>query len=70
MRLPHFAHMDSKPFHPDTYVEPEPEADAGTEKDRSLSIKLQVDSTIRWRWTKDAQGKDVSTHINLHVAAG
>ncbi|KIJ41243.1 hypothetical protein M422DRAFT_229707 [Sphaerobolus stellatus SS14] len=61
MRLPNFVKLDSKPFHPDTYVEPEQEDDdTSTEasKERSLSIKLEVENTIRWRWVKDEDGND------------
>ncbi|KAG2011694.1 RNA polymerase-associated protein LEO1 [Coprinopsis cinerea AmutBmut pab1-1] len=62
IRTPNFVQVDSKPFHPDTYIGPEhDEDDAGTEtlKQRSMSIKLRVESTIRWRWTKDENGRDV-----------
>lgn len=54
--------MDSKPFHPDTYVGPDQDDDEGnTEmmKERSLSIKLEAENTVRWRWTKDEFGNDV-----------
>lgn len=34
------------------------QADALREK--SMSIKLKVENTIRWRWTKDKNGQDVS----------
>lgn len=29
-------------------------------RERSESIKLRVENTMRWRWAKDKDGKDVS----------
>lgn len=63
--MPNFVKVDSKPFHPDTYIGPEQEeeeiANAENMRERSMSIKLKVENTMRWRWVKDAQGADVST---------
>lgn len=54
--------MDTKPFHPETYLGPEHEEDEllhdGT-RERSMTIKLKVENTLRWRWTKNAHGQDV-----------
>ncbi|KAJ3821926.1 RNA polymerase II-associated protein [Lentinula raphanica] len=63
IRLPNFVKMDSKPFHPDTYIGPEQEDDdavqqAETLREKSMSIKLKVENTIRWRWIKDEYGGD------------
>ncbi|KAJ4473683.1 RNA polymerase II-associated protein [Lentinula aciculospora] len=63
IRLPNFVKMDSKPFHPDTYVGPEQEDDdaiqqAETLREKSMSIKLKVENTIRWKWIKDGYGGD------------
>ncbi|KAI0060978.1 Leo1-domain-containing protein [Artomyces pyxidatus] len=60
IRMPNFVKMDSKPFHPDTYVGPEQEEDfvARQGHDVDMSIKLRVENTVRWRWTKDAYGED------------
>lgn len=33
---------------------------ADNAKERSMSIKLKVENTMRWRWTKDENGNDVS----------
>lgn len=70
MRLPNFVRMDSKPFHPETYVGPEhDDEDVHAEtsvRERSMSIKLRVENTIRWKWTKDAKGKDVRPLV-LHM---
>jgi RNA polymerase-associated protein LEO1 len=57
--------VDAKPFHPDTYVGPEQEDEelmnaSGSARERSMTIKLRVENTVRWRWTKDKDGKDVS----------
>ncbi|KAF9648886.1 Leo1-domain-containing protein [Thelephora ganbajun] len=60
IRIPNFVKVDSKPFHPDTYVGPDQEDEelAGAENSResSMSIKLKVENTLRWRWVKDEDG--------------
>lgn len=61
--MPNFVKVDSKPFHPDTYVGPEQEDEELTTellREKSMSIKLKVENTVRWRWVKDPQGQDVS----------
>lgn len=62
--MPNFVKVDSKPFHPDTYVGPDQEDEelAGVENSResSMSIKLKVENTLRWRWVKDEDGNYVS----------
>lgn len=56
--------MDSKPFHPDTYVGPEQDEDDPhpneSIREKSMSIKLKVENTVRWKWIKDEFGQDVS----------
>jgi RNA polymerase-associated protein LEO1 len=56
--------VDSKPFHPDTYVGPEQDEDDShpneSIREKSMSIKLKVENTVRWRWIKDEFGQDVS----------
>ncbi|EMD38917.1 hypothetical protein CERSUDRAFT_112625 [Gelatoporia subvermispora B] len=62
MRMPNFVKVDSKPFHPDTYVGPDQEDEdaqpAESLREKSMSIKLKVENTVRWRWVKDADGRD------------
>jgi RNA polymerase-associated protein LEO1 len=62
--------VDTKPFHPETYLGPEHEEDeilhADGIRERSMTIKLKVENTLRWRWTKDAHGQDVGAD-NKHV---
>lgn len=62
--MPNFVKFDSQPFHPDTYRGPEAELDAEGQaeslKERSMSIKLEVENTIRWKWVTSADGKKVS----------
>lgn len=62
IRMPTFVKMDSKPFHPDTYIGPEHEEDDSHHnesiREKSMSIKLKVENTVRWRWTKDELGQD------------
>jgi len=71
IRMPNFVKVDSKPFHPDTYVGPEHEDDDGhhneSVREKSMSIKLKVENTMRWRWTKDEFGQDVSC-VNSNCA--
>ncbi|KAG6381555.1 Leo1-like protein-domain-containing protein [Boletus reticuloceps] len=61
-RVPNFVKVDSKPFHPDTYVGPEQDEDAShpneSIREKSMSIKLKVENTVRWRWIKDEFGQD------------
>ncbi|KAJ3479350.1 hypothetical protein NLJ89_g12333 [Agrocybe chaxingu] len=63
VRMPNFVKVDTKPFHPDTYIGPEQEDEENmqgdTVKERSMTIKLKVENTLRWRWTKDENGQDV-----------
>ncbi|KAF5373250.1 hypothetical protein D9615_007458 [Tricholomella constricta] len=60
IRMPNFVKVDSKPFHPDTYMGPEHEDEesqlAENMRERSMSIKLKVENTVRWRWMKDEVG--------------
>lgn len=59
--MPNFVKMDTKPFHPDTYLGPEEEEPMQAEslREKSMSIKLKVENTVRWRWVKDSNGIDV-----------
>jgi hypothetical protein len=67
IRMPTFVKMDSKPFHPDTYIGPEHDEDDGHHnesiREKSMSIKLKVENTVRWRWTKDEFGQDASSPL-------
>ncbi|KAG5647900.1 hypothetical protein DXG03_007824 [Asterophora parasitica] len=60
IRMPNFVKVDSKPFHPDIYMGPEHDeeelAQAESQRERSMTIKLKVENTLRWRWTKDESG--------------
>ncbi|KAI1793578.1 Leo1-domain-containing protein [Ganoderma leucocontextum] len=62
IRMPNFIKLDSKPFHPDTYIGPEQEEEdahhAESLREKSMSIKLKVENTVRWRWSKDEFGQD------------
>jgi len=64
--MPNFVKVDTKPFHPDTYVGPEHEDEelhVDSVREKSMTIKLKVENTLRWRWAKDEYGQDVSIHI-------
>ncbi|KAG6813820.1 hypothetical protein H0H92_006764 [Tricholoma furcatifolium] len=60
IRMPNFVKVDSKPFHSDTYMGPEHDDEelGDNVRERSMSIKLKVENTVRWRWTKDENGVD------------
>ncbi|EKM50442.1 uncharacterized protein PHACADRAFT_263737 [Phanerochaete carnosa HHB-10118-sp] len=62
IRIPNFIKVDSKPFHPDTYIGPEQEEEAAhvgeSSREKDMSIKLRVENTIRWHWIKDEHGHD------------
>ncbi|RXW23894.1 hypothetical protein EST38_g1949 [Candolleomyces aberdarensis] len=61
IRTPNYVTIDSKPFHPDTYIEPDQEDEetqGANAKERSMTIKLKVENALRWRWTKDENGMD------------
>jgi hypothetical protein len=59
--MPNFVKVDSKPFHPDSYIGPEHEEDfSGGAHERDMDIKLRVENTVRWRWIKGKEGQDVS----------
>ncbi|KAF9005973.1 Leo1-like protein-domain-containing protein [Cyathus striatus] len=63
IRMLNFMKVDSKPFHPDTYMGPEHEDEEGQQaeslREKSMTIKLKVENTVRWRWIKNAAGQDV-----------
>lgn len=63
--MPNFVQVDSKPFHHETYMGPENEDEDGpqpeTVREKSMSIKLKVENTVRWRWIKDENGQYVSS---------
>jgi RNA polymerase-associated protein LEO1 len=67
MRLPNFVKIDSKPFHPDTYIGPEHDDEDAQQieniREKSMTIKLKVENTVRWRWTKDESGQDASISL-------
>lgn len=62
--MPNYVRMDSKPFHPDTYMGPEHDDEEVQQtenvREKSMSIKLKVENTVRWKWTKDGAEQDVS----------
>ncbi|EJD48033.1 hypothetical protein AURDEDRAFT_151178 [Auricularia subglabra TFB-10046 SS5] len=60
IRLPNYLKLDARPFAPEVYngVESE-EGDPETAKERSMSIKLEVENTIRWRWVRGPNGEMV-----------
>ncbi|KAJ8515711.1 hypothetical protein ONZ45_g6884 [Pleurotus djamor] len=62
IRMPTFVQVDSKPYHPDTYIGPEHDDEElqHTEnmREKSMTIKLKVENTVRWRWIKDQNGHE------------
>ena len=69
--MPNYVRVDTKPFHHDTYIGPEQEEEefqqTETIREKTMSIKLRVENTVRWRWTKGENGRDVS-HTNTMAA--
>ncbi|TDL23684.1 Leo1-domain-containing protein [Rickenella mellea] len=61
LRIPNFVKLDAKPFHHETYVGPEQfdeeSQQAENIREKSMSIKLEVENTIRWKWVKDDDGQ-------------
>lgn len=56
--MPNFVKLDSKPFDKETYVGPDQtdetlSGNAAEIREKSMSIKLEVENTIRWRWSRD-----------------
>ncbi|KAH9888930.1 Leo1-like protein-domain-containing protein [Cubamyces lactineus] len=61
IRMPNFIKVDSKPFHPDTYVGPDEDEEGQQSeslREKSMSVKLKVENTVRWRWGRDQHGQD------------
>ncbi|KAM6496973.1 RNA polymerase II-associated protein [Amanita muscaria] len=63
IKMPNYVRVDTKPFHPETYIGPEQEEEefqqSETVREKTMSIKLRVENTVRWRWTKDENGRDI-----------
>jgi RNA polymerase-associated protein LEO1 len=70
--MPNFVKVDSKPFHPDTYIGPEQDDEEtqhiDSTRERSMTIKLKVENMVRWRWTKDQNGVDVCTFFSSSIS--
>lgn len=68
--MPNFVKLDPKPYHQDTYTGPEQSEDlsqAESNREKSMSVKLEVENTIRWRWTKDEYGSEVSPRCSYSL---
>jgi RNA polymerase-associated protein LEO1 len=64
LRLPHFLKYEHRPFHPDTFQGlSEKDVTTAANADRSLSIKLELANTIRWKWITREDGTLVSPHL-------
>lgn len=64
--------MDTKPFHPETYIGPEQEDEelqTDNIREKSMSIKLKVENTLRWRWTKEDNSQDVCISFFFYQVA-
>lgn len=66
--MPNFVKLDPKPFHPDSYTGPDMSTDGVSEREKSASIKLEVENTIRWKWTKDSLGQSVKDEHGEEVS--
>ncbi|TFK39967.1 Leo1-like protein-domain-containing protein [Crucibulum laeve] len=71
IRMPNFVKVDSKPFHPDTYIGPEHEDEemqqAESLREKSMTIKLKVENTVRWRWRKDEESGHERRESNSRI---
>ncbi|KAH7105847.1 Leo1-like protein-domain-containing protein [Auriculariales sp. MPI-PUGE-AT-0066] len=60
LRLPNYLKLDSRPFEKEVYTGPENEEDLRANpdllRDRSASIRLEVENTMRWRWVRGPDG--------------
>jgi RNA polymerase-associated protein LEO1 len=72
IRMPNFVKIDPLSFHPDTYRGPETflgtAEQAETLRERSMSVKLEVENTIRWRWIPGEDDEKVSPTIYDNLA--
>lgn len=57
--MPNYVKVDSRPFSKETYTGPENSIDGAEDRERSMLTKLEVENTVRWKWTKDDFGIDV-----------
>lgn len=67
--MPNFVKLEPLPFNPETYQGPEAEMDdaeqAETIRERSMSIKLEVENSVRWRWVTGEGGEKVNMTFAL-----
>ncbi|PVG03405.1 Leo1-domain-containing protein, partial [Serendipita vermifera] len=57
LRLPHFLKYEHRPFHPDSFQAlSEKDVATAANFDHSLSIKLELANTIRWKWITREDG--------------
>ena len=59
IRMPNYVKLDTRPFSKETYIGQETSADGAGDRERSMLTKLEVENTVRWKWTKDDYGVDV-----------
>ncbi|KAG8861455.1 hypothetical protein FRB96_002904 [Tulasnella sp. 330] len=61
LRMPNFIKLESHPFDQDTYQGAGLDMDDGSQglstREKSMSVKLEVENTIRWRWVKGPDGE-------------
>ncbi|KAJ7095905.1 RNA polymerase II-associated protein [Mycena belliarum] len=69
IRMPNFVKVDSKPFHHETYMGPEQEEDeaqqAETLREKSMSIKLMVENTVRQSNSRIIRWSDGTLSLRL-----
>ena len=58
IKLPNFLSVDTKPFDPNFY-EDEIDEDDCIDEEGKARLKLKVENTIRWRYAKDKEGKEI-----------
>ncbi|KAF9462935.1 Leo1-like protein-domain-containing protein [Collybia nuda] len=69
IRMPNFVKVDSKPFHPDTYMGPEHDDDDAPQtesiREKSMTIKLKVENTRRQSNSRVIRWSDGTLSLRL-----
>lgn len=59
VKLPNFLSVDTKPFDPNFYEDISSDEDEILDEEGRARLKLKVENTIRWRYSKDKDGEEI-----------